>query len=353
VKLGIQSGEPVRATRCADVERLFVLYTCNEAAPSERAAVEQHVGECTECAALFSIELRLRQMIATMPQPADGFDISGALLEQCRSELAEALDEGHNFAAARAQGRSDGFFARCFAWCRMELAMHPALGAVLFVFVGLGMGRMLPATPNNGQTAAGLMPVSMTVTPPMSDQELQNVSTITGIVPVTNADTGTQTIELHLRTMKPLVINDDSDVTRVLSFVIQNSQRFDSDIRLDSVDVLRSHIEDADVRRVLCVTSRHDANPGVRLRALESLRGYEQDAAVRETMLDALLHDSNPGIRNEAVNEIRALVFAGNPGNDPRVAQVLRELSEHDANNYIRLQAAAAVRQLSAGPSQR
>jgi hypothetical protein len=87
------------------------------------------------------------------------------------------------------------------------------------------------------------------------------------------------------------------------------------------------------------------------LRALESLRGFEQDATVRDTVLDSLLHDTNPGVRNEAVNEIRALVFSGNAGNDPHVAQVLRDLSEHDANNYIRLQAAAAVRLLSAGPS--
>jgi hypothetical protein len=352
VKPEVRSGEILRAMRCADVERLLVLYACDEAAPGERAAVEQHVGGCAECAALFASELRLRQMIATLPQPADGLDISGALLEQCRSELAEALDEGHDFAAARARSRSDGFFARCFAWCRMELAMHPALGAAMFVLIGLGMGRMLPATANAGQSAAGLMPVSMTVTPRMSDQELQNVATVTGIYSVPDADTGTQNIELHLRTMKPVVVNDDSNVTRVLSFVIQNSQRFDSDVRLDSVDVLRSRVEDVDVRRVLCATSRHDVNPGVRLRALESLRGFEQDAAVRDTMLDALLHDTNPGVRNEAVNEIRALVFAGNAGIDPRVAQVLRDLSEHDANHYIRLQAAAAVRRLSAGPSQ-
>jgi len=294
--------------------------------------------------------LRLHQMIATLPQPAEELELAGALLEQCRSELAEALDEGRDSADARTQGNSNGFFTRCFAWCRMEMAMHPALGAALFVLVGLGMGRVLPATTNTGQSVAGIGPVSMTVTPRMSDQELQNVATVTGIYSVPDADTGTQNIELHLRTMKPVIVNDDNDVIRVLSFVIQNGQRFDSDVRQDSVDVLRSRVEDADVRRVLCAASRHDANPGVRLRALESLRGYEQDAAVRDTLLDALLHDTNPGIRNEAINEIRTIALSGNAGSDSRVAKVLRDLSEHDASSYIRLQAAAAVRQLSAGP---
>ncbi len=348
----IQSGESKRAMRCPEVERLLVLYACDEAAPSERAAVEQHAGECAECAALFASELRLRQMIATLPQPADGLDMAGALLEQCRSELAEALDEGRDFAAARARGRSDGFFARCFAWCRMEMALHPALGAALFVLVGLGMGRMLPAQASGGQTSAGLVPVSMTVTPRISDQDLQNVANVSDIYLVPDAESGTQKVEVHFRAMKPVIVNDDGDVKRVLSFVIQNPQRFDSDVRFDSVDALRGSVEDADVRSVLCATSRHDVNPGVRLRALESLRGFEQDAAVRETVLDALQHDANPGVRNEAVDEIRTMVFAGSAGDDPHVVQVLRDLSEHDANNFIRLQAAALIRRLSAGPTQ-
>lgn len=347
----VKSGESKRAMRCGDIEQLLVLYACDEAAPDERAAVEQHVGDCAQCAALFASELRFRQMLSTLPQPADGLDVAGALLEQCRSELAEALDEGHDFVAGRARGSADGFFARCFAWCRMELAMHPALGAAMLVLLGLGMGRLLPVSASTNQTNAGLVP-AMTVTPRISDQELQNVATVTGIFPVPDENTGGQTFEVDLRAMKPVIVNDDNDVKRVLTFVLQNGQRFDSDVRLESVDVLRSRVEDADVRRVLCASSRHDSNPGVRLRALESLRGFEQDASVRETVLDALLHDTNPGVRIEAVTEVRSMVLDGNAGNDPQVVQLLRDLSEHDANNFIRLQAAAAVRRLSAGPSQ-
>jgi len=151
----IQSGESKRSLRCAEAERLLVLYACGEASPVERAAVEEHVGGCTECAAEFASELRLHQMLATLPQAADGLDVTGALLEQCRSELAEALDEGHDFAAARTRGRSEGLFARLFAWCRMEMAMHPALGAALFVLVGLGMGRMIQVSAGGGAVAAG------------------------------------------------------------------------------------------------------------------------------------------------------------------------------------------------------
>ena len=65
------------------------------------------------------------------------------------------------------------------------------------------------------------------------------------------------------------------------------------------------------------------------------------------------MHDTNPGVRIDAVNELRATVESGKATADPRIARVLRDLSEHDSNNYIRLQAAAAVRQLSWARSSR
>ncbi len=348
------TAELSRVQKCSAIARLLTLYACEEASSQEREIVEQHVGACAECAAALSGELRLRQMLATLVQPADGLDPTDALLEQCRSELAEALDDsGDQVVAARLGFGSQGLMARFLSWCRLELTLHPALGAALFVLLGLGMGRALPAVSGNGTTQAGLVPtMTVSAAPRISDQELQNMA-VSGIYQVPNDGTGTPNIEVQMRAMKPVVLAggpDDTDVKRVLTFIIQNGQRFDSDVRLDSVDVLRARTSDSDVRQLLCNASRRDPNPGVRLRALEALHGFEQDAMVRDTLLDALVHDVNPGVRIEAVNELRATFESGNTAGDPRVARVLRDLSEHDPNNYIRLQAAAAVRQSSAGP---
>jgi len=338
------------AINCESAERLLIYYACEEATREERAAVEQHVGECANCAAMLAVELRLQQMLATMPQSADELDLAGELLAQCRSELAEALDDSRDHVKLGLQ--SQGFLARCFAWCRMEMAVHPAMGAAFFVLLGLAVGRVMPAG-SNGTQQAGLIPTSTVyASPRISDQELQNMN-VSGIYSVPGQAAGTQTIEVHVRTMTPMVVTggpDDSDVKRVLSYVMANSQRFDSDVRMDSVDVLRGRTNDEDIRRVLCASSLHDANPGVRLRALEALHGFEQDETVRDTLLDALMHDTNPGVRIEAVNELRATVEAGKATADPRIARVLRDLSEHDSNNYVRLQAAAAIRNL--GPQQ-
>jgi HEAT repeat protein len=345
-----QANGAALCVNCESAERLLIYYACDEAKPEERAAVEQHVGECANCAAMLAVELRLQQMLATMPQTTDELDLAGELLAQCRSELAEALDDSRDHAALGLQ--SQGFLARCFAWCRMEMAVHPAMGAAFFVLMGLAVGRVMP-TASNGMQQAGLIPTSIVnASPRISEQELQNMN-VSGIYLVPDGAAGGQSVEVHLRSMQPIVVSggaDDEDVKRVLSFVMTNSQRYDSDVRMDSVDVLRSSAGDADVRRLLCATSLHDANVGVRLRALAALHGFEQDDTVRETLMDALMHDTNPGVRIEAMNELRATVEAGKATADPRIAQVLRDLSEHDSNNYIRLQAAAAIRNL--GPQQ-
>jgi len=331
-----------------------VLYACGEVSLEERDAVERHVAACPECAAEFASELRLQQMLTTLPQPADGLDASGALLEQCRSELAEALDEGSELAPDRARRTSVGVVGRWFAWCRMELSLHPALGAALFVLIGMGMGRAIPASATGGAMSAGIAGAPTMVvsgTPKVSDQDLQNL-TVSGIYSIPGSASGQQKFEVDLRAMKPIILDetqDGGDVKRVLIFVLQNGQRYSPDLLLDSVDALRSQSEDADVRHVLCMASRHNANPGVRLRALESLRGYEQDAAVKDAMLDALLHDPNPGVRNEAMSGIAALAQTGAARGDAGLAEALSNVSEHDTNHYIRLQAAVAIRYLQAG----
>src|SRR6202043_1298321 len=76
-----------------EIEQIAVLYACDELDPVVRAALEAHMAKCPICAAVVSRETRLHQEIASFDQPADSLDRSGLLLAQCRSELAEALDD--------------------------------------------------------------------------------------------------------------------------------------------------------------------------------------------------------------------------------------------------------------------
>jgi HEAT repeat protein len=101
----------------------------------------------------------------------------------------------------------------------------------------------------------------------------------------------------------------------------------------------------------VCNAALSDGNPGVRIKALEALQGFEQDSTVRQTLIEALQNDSNSGVRIEAMNlALNALRADGSVGTvDPNILAVLRDRLRNDSNNDIRLQSAAALRQLNAG----
>ena len=325
---------------CEQIERLLVLYACDELEEAERGSIAQHVSQCAGCAAALARELRMRQVLASASRPADRLDSSGLLLAQCRSELAEKLDDASAPAARR----------RWFGWLRPSewFVLRPAWTATLLVLIGVSLGTIGPRwfSPEPGPINGAGVVVSA---PRLTDQDMQTLG-VSGINWVGDSTSGPQGIELHLTAEKPLILQgttDDTDVRRVLTFIVQNGQRFDPGVRLDSVDVLRMRSGDALVRQALCNAVRIDRNPGVRLKALEALRGFEQDQLVRDTLLAALVEDSNPGVRIESINALRTLAEKSPDFNDQRVIDVLRDRMQKDPNTYIRMQSAAAVRQLA------
>ncbi len=341
---------------CPEYERLLVFYVGDELEAGERAGVEQHISGCAACAASLARALRLKQAIAATERPAEQLDPSDLLLAQCRSELAEALDDAE--AKRTRQGWLAGLRLRNWpAWLSGKLLVpsfvrHPAWSAALLILVGLVVGRLVPEWyPTQSRQPLGKPAVTVSAAPRLSDQDLQTMG-ISNINWTPDNGTGTPSVEVHVTTEKPLVVQgsaDDTDVKRVLTFIIQNGQRFDPGVRLDSVDVLRTRSGDGEVRRALCAAARQDRNPGVRLRALEALRGFEQDDSVRQTLLDALVGDDCPGVRVEAINSLagalRAASEKGAATQDARLMQVLRDRMQKDPNNYIRMQSAAAIRQ--------
>jgi HEAT repeat protein len=166
---------------------------------------------------------------------------------------------------------------------------------------------------------------------------------------------------------------DDSNMRRVLTYVLENGERFDAGVRLDCLDALKGGVRDQQVRRALIMAVHQDPNPAVRMKALESLRDAAADDGVRQALLQALEHDGNPGVRVEAVNllvhsldqdpsdfpafapvapeppAVAPSVAPRNVVTDPsveRVVRVLEQLQRRDPNRYVRLRSAAALRQI-------
>jgi len=354
----VPERNPGHATwTCTDVAPLLLFYVCEELSEFERGAVEAHLRSCANCAAALGREKKLQEYVAASEQPAEQLDPGGLLLSRCRSELEEALDD---LEAAEKTSRSLPAALRGlhpFAWVPRQLAAHPAWGTALLIFSGAALGVMAPQWYQGyqAQMAKRTQPavVRISATPRLTEQDLANMD-VAGIslTPSPNGN-GSGTIEMRMTAEKPVVFEgslDDSEVRHVLTYMIQNSQKFDEGVRLDCLDALRTHSSDSDVRKALCLAVRKDRNPAVRLRALEALQGTPLDATARETMLEALLNDTNPGVRVEAINALVSSLQQGQEaqsgGDVQHVARVLQKLVRKDPNHYVRIQCATALRQL-------
>src|SRR6266851_3169664 len=351
-----------KSIRCEDVAPLLVFYACDEVSDKERKQIEAHVAICASCTAQLAEESHLQEAMVAAMRPADELDASGILLSQCRSELAEALDD---LSAPPIQEHW-----RPFGWLRRWMALRPAWSGALLVLFGIVVGtQVVPWVQNGNRGDASGQAMNVTAKPPLTRDQLDNMA-IAGVNFSPSSDAGAPNVQLHLSAEQPMILTgraDDSDIRSVLTYVVENGERFDASVRLDCLEALKTASRDQQVRRALIAASRKDQNPAVRMKALESLRDASSDDSVRQAVLDALEHDANPGVRVEAVNVLvgslrgdaaenapepndRAqLVKPRAPELDPsveRVVQILQQLQRRDPSRYVRLRSAAALRQI-------
>jgi hypothetical protein len=347
---------PKNLKSCAEIAPLLVFYVCDEVDAEERAQIEAHLATCKDCSAQLAEEGGFQEALGSVPQAADQLDSAGILLSQCRSELAEKLDD-----LSRPPVREHW---QPFGWMRRWMAFRPAWSAALLVLFGLIVGtqtsQWLP-----GRNAANGIDQAVSVRPGsrLTEDQLSKMA-VDGINLSSAPGAAMGTVQLQLNAEQPLVLSgnvDDADVRRVLTYVVANGERFDPGVRLDCMDVLKARTKDLEVRRALLTAARKDQNPAVRMKALESLRDAAADDAVRDALLEALERDQNPGVRVEAVNLlVRSLQGDVPEGpdtaqasevefSDPsveRVIHALEELQRRDPNRYVRLRSAAALRQI-------
>jgi len=365
--------------RCADIAAILVFYACNEVNENERKDIDGHLAGCSACAAQMLKERALWDAVGSAHRSVNEMDSADVLLAQCRSELAEKLDD---MAAAPIEESW-----RPFGWLQQWMALRPAWAGAMLVFFGVLLGaEVMPWLQSGFPSANNGRAVNVLASQKLTDEQLSKMA-VAGInlSPWPNAAPGT--VQLQLRAEQPMVLSgnvDDSNMRRVLTYVVENGERFDAGVRLDCLDALKAQARDLQVRRALLTAARKDRNPAVRMKALEALRDSSGDDQVREALLDALNHDANPGVRVEVVNMLvhsleREPQFtneaafpkaagasdlvddtneelqpaAPEPGSvansDSSVQKVIRtleELQKRDPNRYVRLRSAAALRQI-------
>ncbi len=349
-----------RVTRCSEIAPLLVFYACDEVEPLEREQIDGHLAVCASCAAQLREEREMQTALVSAFHPADQLDPSGALLAQCRSELSELLDD------LSAPPLRDHWMP--FGWLRRWMALRPAWSGAFLILLGLAVGTQvalwIPGRDGAGSGSGAGQAMNVKAAPPLTNEDLSKMA-VAGVSFAPGSDSSAGTVQLQVRTEQPIVLSgsvDDTDVRRVLTYVVANGERFDPGVRLDCLDALKSRSGDKEVRHALLAAARRDHNAAVRMKALEALRDSSGDDSVRDTLLDALEHDANPGVRVEAVNLlVRSLEGADLSGSEPgidasqippdpsvdRVIRTLEGLQHRDPNAYVRLRSAAALRQIS------
>ncbi len=353
---------------CIEVAPLLVFYACDEVSAAERSAIDAHLLICNDCRKQLAEAQAFQDAVAAMPKAAENLDSASVLLGQFRSELFEKLDD----LAAPPQKEK----APAFLWLRRWMALHPAWSGALMVLFGLVIGVQSTQwfTGRNDANALDHV-VNVRPEPRLTDDQLSKM-VVAGVDLSPSVGSEAQNVRLQLSAEQPVVLSgslDDTDVRQVLTYVVENGDRFDSDVRLDCLDALKLRAKDLQVRDALLAAARRDRNPAVRLKALESLRDATSDETVRETLLQALQQDSNPGVRVEAVNllvrsldttmpQLAPLPGPGNPpppqnqlgasGHPPdesqaNVIRALQYLQRRDPSRYVRLRSSAALREIS------
>ncbi len=358
---------------CEQIAPLLVFYACGETDDHERALIEQHLASCAACRSQFAAENNFHSVLGSLPQDADRLDATGVLLAQCRSELAENLDD---LVRPPVLERAPAFSA-----FRRWMALRPAWSGAVLVLLGIIAGVQASQWFAARNIANPLdQAVNVRPGPHFSDDQLSKMA-VAGINFTPASGSGAQNVRVQLNAEQPVELTgslDNSDVRRVLTYVVKSGDRFDPGMRLDCLEALRTRAGDSEVRNALLSAARKDQNPAVRLKALEALRDSSTDESVREVLLDTLKHDTNPGVRVEAVNllvgSLEKSQDAGNlpmviPGLPPipdgnmvpavagggtsdasidGVIRALEQLQHSDPSRYVRLRSAAALRQINA-----
>ena len=341
---------------CSEFEPRIMLFAAGELDAAEIAEVNDHLLHCAECYAALARENELLALLSSRHVEPDA-----ALLAGCRASLEDALDQEEERGWLR---RKIGALVP-FQW----IAPAPAWSAALLLLTGFAVGilgpRLLRHPVAPGVASAPIASASagtVATVPPDSNNPADTTpgsldlhsADVAGLNVFPSGDNEPPQVELQLRAQRPFTVlgtvkNDD--VKQVLMYIMQNNQRFGPDVRLNAVDLLRARNNDPDVRSALCHAVHTDQNAAVRMKALEALNGAEPQQLVQQTFLDALVGDQNPGVRVEAINGLREMAAKGQVESDDHVLAVLRDRMQKDPSTYIRLQSAAAIRDL--GPRQK
>ena len=357
-------GEGNGSHACEKWEPFIILLAGGEDVPAElHSEWIAHAAECEACSGALAREREMLSLLAEYHSEPDATLLAGS-----RAGLDDAIDREEEHGWLR---RSFGLvFPASWLVSATWLASASAWGAAALLLAGFAGGlllgprvlhRAVPSTPavdqplaaasaapGDSSDPASTAPAKTSTSTSLAALDLHTAD-VAGINVLPAGDDGAPEVQLQLREQQPFTLQgtaDNDDVKDVLLNILRSGDRFCPDVRLDAVEALRSRTNDPDVRSALCHAVHKDHNAAVRLKALEALNNAEPQDIIQQTLLDALLDDQNEGVRVEAMNSLSDMVSRGQLSSSDRMLSVLQDRMHNDPSAYIRMQSAAAIRDL-------
>ena len=301
--------------KCEEVKKTLPLFLYGELSFDEEERLEMHMDECDSCRGFLERE---RAMFLAL----DGAEATPPpeLLEQCRAELRSRL--------AHVAPERKHFWDKLLAGFSIQFHFAPGimqpLGAVAMLVIGFFVARVAPPSLLGSWRGAGVLGE------PATSRVRYVEPAGPGRVQIVIDETRQRTLSGNL---------EDQSIQRLLLTAAKDPS--DAGLRVESVDLLKSKPQSAEVRSALLYALQHDSNAGVRLKALDGLKDFADDPQTRQTLAQVLLRDDNPGVRTQVIDLLirhRSDSMVG----------VLQELMVKEDNGYIRMRCQRALHDMNA-----
>jgi hypothetical protein len=275
----------------------------------EEEDFEQHVHGCAACRSAVEREKTLHRSL-------DEFRLAPPpqLLAECRREL---------FRGKQAIGKPSLWNAFSAMWLALGSAARPA-AAVALVALGFFSARL--TTTREANLANLAFPAGEPV-----------LSTIRSVQPDASGHVQIAVDETRRRLVTGSM--SDGNIERLMLAAARDESN--AGLRVESMEILKSHASSAGVRDALLTALRNDPNPGVRFKALDALKGAAAQPDVRQTLSYVLQNDQNPGVRIQAIEILTQR-------QDPDMVGVLQQLMGKESNSYVRQRCQKALEDMNA-----
>jgi len=310
---------------CESVTKLIPLYFYGELSPEDEDPLEQHLDSCAACRR----EAELQRSVAAAVDRREMLP-SAALLAECRHDLMRAVYRNEMPAVRPSPTATpwshfrDGFAALFPPLLRWRMP----LGAMALVALGFASARLTAPGAGGSFSAASMVPDNI-------------ISSVRSVMPVSDGGHSGE-VRITLDETQRRVVSgqlNEPNIQRLMLAAAHDENN--PGLRVESVEILKSHTDSSEVRSLLLNRLAQDPNPGVRLKALDGLKPFTGDPEVRKVLAQVLLGDDNPGVRIQVVDALTAHT-------DDNMVGVLQSVVQKEDNTYVRRRCEKALKDMNA-----